>query len=196
MQPSNPTSPQLSEENLRELAAARTALRKIARAVTVARFDGWTIAIFAGLTLLMGITDVSNIIIGVGLGVVAFVELQGASKLRRLDVAAIRMLGFNQLSLGGLLILYALWRIHAESSGGGLLASVAESDPQDAQALGTLLSGSHWIVTGFYGILIAVAILGMGGMALFYFSRRKYLAAYLTQTPQWIIAMQKAGISI
>jgi hypothetical protein len=196
MQPADPTSPQFSEENLRQLAAARTAYRKVGRAIAVASFDGWTIAIFAGLTLLMGITDLSNIVIGAGLGAIAGVELYGASKLRRLDGRAIRVLGFNQLTLGGLLSLYALWRIHSELSGGGVLASMAASDPQDSQQIGPLVNLSHSIVIAFYGALIAVAMLGMGAMALYYFSRRKYLAAYLSQTPDWILAMQKAGMSL
>jgi len=196
MQPPNPTSPQLSEENLRELATARAALRKIGRAVTVARFDGWTLAVFAGLTFLMAAFDWTNMIVGIGLGAIACVELYGANRLRRLEPAAIRLLGFNQLTLGALLILYALWRIHAESSGGGLLAAATASDPQAAPLLQSYQGLGQSIVIAFYGTLIAIAILGMGGMALFYSSRRKYLTAYLGQTPQWIIAMQKEGISI
>jgi hypothetical protein len=194
--PANPTSPQLSEENLRELATARQSLRKVNRAISVARFDGWTIAIFAGLTLLMGITDPTNILLALCLGTVAYVELSGAAKLRRLDPSAVRMLGFNQFGLAGLLTVYALWRIHVELHGGGFLASLVAQDPADAQALGPYMNLGRSIVFMFYGSLIAVAVVGMGGMAWFYFSRRKYLDAYLGNTPQWIIDMQKSGLSL
>jgi hypothetical protein len=196
MQPSIPTSPQLSEQNLRELAEARKSLRKVGRAISVARFDGWTIAIFAGLTFLMGVTDLGNILMALGLGAVAYFELTGASRLRRLDGSAIRMLGFNQFGMAALLTLYALWRIHVELSGGGMITTMIQSDPMDAQVLGPWQNFGHSLVIAFYGAVIAVAILGMGGMAWFYFSRRKYLEAYLTHTPQWIIAMQKTGLSL
>jgi hypothetical protein len=196
MQPANPTSPQLSQENLRELETARQSLRKVARAVSVARFDGWTMAIFAGLTLLMGITDITNIVLAVALGTVAYVELTGAAKLRRLDPSAVPMLGFNQFGLAGLLTLYALWRIHVELNGGGFISGMVAQDPADAQVLGPWMNLGRSVVFAFYGSLIAVAVLGMGGMAWFYFSRRKHLDAYLTNTPQWIIAMQKSGLSL
>ena len=196
MQPVNPTSPQLSEENLRELAVARQSLRKVNRAISVARFDGWTIAIFAAITLLMGFTDPTNIAMALGLGTVAYFELTGAARLRRLDPSAVPMLGFNQFGLGALLTLYALWRIHVELHGGGFLSSLVAEDPADAQVLGPWMGLGRSLVFGFYGSLIAVAIIGMGGMAWFYFSRRKYLDAYLQNTPQWIIAMQKSGLTL
>jgi hypothetical protein len=199
MQPSIPTSPQLSEQNLRELAEARKSLRKVGRAVSVARFDGWTIAIFAGLTFLMGVTDPGNILMALGLGTAAYFELTGASRLRRLDGSAIRMLGFNQFGLAALLTVYALWRIHVELSVGGMITKMIPSDQMDAQVLGPLgnvVENLRPLVIAFYGTVIAVAILGMGAMAWFYFSRRKYLEAYLTQTPEWIIAMQKTGLTL
>ena len=45
-----------------------------------------------------------------------------------------------------------------------------------------------------YGTLALVAIFGQGGTALFYLSRKKYIEAYATQTPQWIIQAQQAGL--
>src|SRR5208282_5480331 len=99
MQPADATSPQLSEEHLRQLSAARNSHRKINRAVSIARFDGWTLGIFGGFTLLMGIFDISCILIGAALLVIAFFEMRGAGKLSRLDPTAPRMLGFNQVAL-------------------------------------------------------------------------------------------------
>jgi len=194
MQPSQPTSPQLSPENLRELASAKAALRKINRAVSVARFDGWTIAIFAGLTFLMGMTSPTNIILALGLGTVAYLELSAASRLRRLDPTAVKMLGLNQLGLAAVLIIYALWQIHAQlSSGGELISTIQQYDAADAQNIANL---ERPLVILFYSALIAVAVLGMGGMSWFYFSRAKHLADYLNQTPQWILDMQKSGVEL
>jgi len=196
MQPPVPTPPQLSEENLRELTAARTALRKINRAISVARFDGWTIGIFAALTFLLGITELTSIVLGLGLGVIAFVELAGATRLRRLDPQAARMLGLNQLALACMLIIYAVCRIHVELSGHGEFAAAAASDAALGQALQPYENLVRQLTMLFYGGLMAIAVFGQGGMALFYFKRRKHLQAYLDKTPAWIIAMQKAGVSL
>jgi hypothetical protein len=41
--------------------------------------------------------------------------------------------------------------------------------------------------------LIAVALIAQGSLAAYYFSRVKYIKAYVTQTPAWIVAVQKTG---
>src|SRR5438270_11115905 len=68
--PLPPMAPHLSDENLLQLAAARTASRKVRRAISVASFDGWTIGAFAALTLLFGITVYLCNMMGFGLGVI------------------------------------------------------------------------------------------------------------------------------
>src|SRR5437762_3656804 len=89
--------PQLSQDNLLQLAAARTTGRKLRRAISVASFDGWSIAIFAALTFVCSLTDLLGLLMAIGLGAIACIELRGANKLRRLEPGAIRVLGFNQL---------------------------------------------------------------------------------------------------
>jgi hypothetical protein len=42
----------------------------------------------------------------------------------------------------------------------------------------------------------AVAIFVEGGMALFHFSRRKVVEAYIRETPQWIVEAQRAGVPL
>ncbi|MDB5304146.1 MAG: hypothetical protein JWM97_1695, partial [Phycisphaerales bacterium] len=38
---------------------------------------------------------------------------------------------------------------------------------------------------GFYALLIVLSILFQGGLALYYFTRRKHIAAFKLATPQW-----------
>jgi hypothetical protein len=192
MQPLQPRPPQLTEANLRELAAAKLGLRRINRAVSVARFDGWTIAIFAGLSLLCGFSSPSGILLSIALGAIAYVELRAATALKRLDPVSTKTLGNNQLVLCGILILYFLWRIYAESSGHGIASDVVQAEPQ--------LADEEAMVKQFtmlaYLILIAASVLAQGGMALYYFSRRKHVEAIVQQTPAWIIDTLKAGFSL
>ncbi|HEY4330192.1 MAG TPA: hypothetical protein VGN88_10690, partial [Phycisphaerae bacterium] len=43
-----------------------------------------------------------------------------------------------------------------------------------------------------YGTLIIGTIIAQGLEALYYSSRKKYLDAYLDQTPEWIVELQKS----
>jgi hypothetical protein len=188
-----PAAPALSDEHLRQLAASHAATRKIRRAIAVARADGWGVAVFAAMTVLFGITSVSGIVLGTALGVTASVELWSARRLRSLEAKATRVLGFNQLALAGILITYAAWRIYHEMNGTGEYAAIAGSDPQLGQMLAPVEDLTRLITLAIYGGLIAVAVFAQGGLALYYFTRGKYVRAYVAQTPEWVLAVQKAG---
>jgi hypothetical protein len=194
--PAAPLPPQLAPEHLQQLAAARAAARKVRRAAAVATFDGWTIALFAALSLVTSLTDPSGLLLSLGMIAVAVVELRGAAALKRLRSAAARMLGFNQLALASMLICYALWRLYAETSGPSPYAAYTKSDPELAQMLGPIESLTRTIALYLYGAMIAVALFAQGGLAAYYFTRRQHIDAYLRQTPEWILAMQRSGVPL
>jgi hypothetical protein len=191
-----PNAPQLTEENLRDLHAAATAMRRIKRTVSIATFDGWSIGIFAVLTWLCGTTDPVNIIMGLGMGAIAAVELTGAKRLRRLDPRAARMLALNQLALASLLIGYAVWRLFAVTHEGATASLLGAVDPEVLNMVGPIDALARQISLVLYGGVIAIALLGQGGMALYYATRAKMVAAYVTQTPPWIVEMQRAGFGV
>src|SRR5438046_10066977 len=103
----------LSPQQLRELADARTAHKYIRRAVNVALFDGWTVAVFAIINCICGLGDFQSMLVGAVLGVIGFVEIRGASQLRRLDQTAPPRLAINQILLRLPLRAYAARRIFA-----------------------------------------------------------------------------------
>jgi hypothetical protein len=183
----------LSAHQLRQLEVARVTGKKIGRAVAIARFDGWSIAVVAGLTLLFGFTSLPSVLMGAGLGAVAFVELRGATALRRLDASAARTLGINQIALGSLLTVYACWRIYATLTGPGVYAEHAATDPALAKALVPIEDLMRLVTLAANAGLIAVAVLAQGGLAAYYFSRVKHVETYLAQTPGWVVAVQKSG---
>lgn len=191
--PAQPGGQPLTPEHLNQLAAARVLGRKLARAVSVALFDGWSIAAFATVTFLLGLMSVPGMLMGAGMGVIAYVELRGAKGLRRLDPAAARSLGLNQVALGSLLIAYALWGIIRELTGTSEYAQIAAQDPQLAQMLTPVEGLTRLISYAMNFGLIAVALIAQGSLAAYYFSRVKYIKAYVTQTPAWIVAVQKTG---
>lgn len=192
-----PQPPQLSPENLRELQAARRSLGKIRRAVSTARFEGYSIAICGALTVLMNTDSIGYMLVGTVLTAIGIVEIVAAGRLRRLEVGAVRMLAINQLSLAALILLYALWNLHAEIA--HPVSDFPDLSPSDAKLLGqmdsSVLGITHEAMLLLYGSLIAAAAVE-AGMAWYYHSRGGHLREYLARTPPWIITMQKAGISV
>lgn len=186
----------VSEEHLRQLAAARAGGKKVRRAIAVAKFDGWSIGAFGALTLLCGLTDPTSIVLGLGMLAVAFVELRSVDALRRLDPRAARTLGMNQLALAALLILYSFWRIYTVSTRPGPYESIKAQDAMMARMLQPIEGLTKTISLAVYALLILIALFAQGGMALYYFSRVKHIQAYASKTPPWIVKLQQAGMGI
>jgi hypothetical protein len=184
----------LSPEQFRDLEEARKRSKPIRSAITVAKFDGITVALFGGLTLLSAaFGSIWGLVLGAGMCIIAYIELQGAQRLRRLDVKAPKTLALNQIFLGGLLLSYAIYSIF--TAGSIIDATLREAGPDVANMFGNdIKSLAQSIAYLIYGSLAAVAIFGQGGTALFYLSRRKHIEAYLAQTPPWIIQAQQAGM--
>jgi hypothetical protein len=182
----------LTPEHLTQLAAAKASSKAIRRAVSVANFDGWGLAVFAALSLVCGFYSVSGWIVAVGMGFAAFVELRAAGRLSQLDPDAPRVLAINQLCMAGLLILYAGWNLfttmHAPAGSGMFDSPELGSMGESMESLDRL------IYTCLYGGLIFVAIVFQGGSALYHFRRKAMVRDYLAKTPPWVIEMQRAGV--
>ncbi len=188
--------PMLSPEQLQQLAAVRPMARRVQRVASVAAFDGWTVAIFAALSLMCGMTSPKAMFMAAGMGVIAAIEIYGAGKLKRLEADAARRLGFNQLGFALLLIIYALWSLYGELHGGGAISSLSSADPSVADMLKPYQGLAQGIAVAVYGSLIAVALAAQGGLAVYYFSRVKDIQAYRAQTPAWIVQMQLSGVTL
>jgi len=188
-----PTAIQLTPQQLRELADARAAGKYVRRAIAVATFDGWALAAFAIVNCICGVADFQSMVIGLALGVMAYIEIRGASQLRRLDESAPRRLGINQVLLGLLLSAYAVWHIYEYLHGPSPYAALSQADPKVGKRFEDMFTS---MAVGFYGCLIIFAIFAQGGAALFYFTREKYLKEYRLRTPAWILQMQRAGVMV
>ena len=54
----------------------------------------------------------------------------------------------------------------------------------------------HECVVALYVGVLLIAIFGSGLLAIYYFTREKYIRAYLAETPAWIVNLQQAGVVI
>jgi hypothetical protein len=186
----------LAPQQVSELIAARDRSTKIRRAVGVARFDGWMIAIFAALTGVTGLLDIPSLLLAGAMGFVAWREFRGAESLRRLDPAAPKLLAINQLVLAGALIAYAIVQVISTLAHSNKYTAMAGGDPQLTQMLGPIDQLTKLLTISVYGLIILVAIFVQGGTALYYLTRHRHLHEYLAQTPSWIRDLQQRGIAI
>ena len=192
-----PSPPQLTPENLNELQLARQRLKTVRRAVGAGRFEGYSIALCGGLTFLLGIGTLSTMAGGALLLAIGIVEVYMVGQLRKLDLRAPRILAANQLVLAALIVLYACWSLHSPDT--GTSADTSGLSPADAQAMNQMIGPvtdiAHSVSLLLFGSLLIAAVFE-GGMAWYYYSKAEPLREYLAETPEWILQMQRAGVSI
>ena len=86
--PNSPFTSPPTAIHLEQITAAKNLGTKIRRAISVANFSGWTIAIFAILTFISGIFSLPALLLGAGTEIIAYYELRGAGEMKRLDRTA------------------------------------------------------------------------------------------------------------
>jgi hypothetical protein len=193
-----PIPPQLTTENLQQLQSARTAMKKIRRAILSARLEGYSIAIFGVISLVFSLGNIPSMLVSAILTAIGIIEITGAAKLARLDITAIRLLTINQLTLAAFIFLYALWNIYGEVAHPD--ADLAGMTPSEIQAMNqtgvsAVVDIGHQIMILVYSGLIIAALIE-AAMAYYYHTRGEHLRQFLAQTPDWIVSMQRAGVSI
>ncbi len=196
---SPPTAPPLpdesggpiSPEQLAELAEANRRARKVLGAARMATFNGWSAGVLAVLALPFVVTGPTAGVMAVALGVVAFNEFRGRRMLKAFDLRGCRLLGFNQLGLMVVLIGYACWCIYSSLTGPQPYEAEMDRMPELRPMLGSVSDLQRTITLAVYGGLIVGACLFQGLAAVYYFTRRRHVRAYLEQTPEWIVELQR-----
>jgi hypothetical protein len=186
----------LSQAHLAELTAAKTAARKIRRTAGVAKASAWTTGVLAGCTLL-GVLfgDITALVLGAALMVVAVREGLLGARLSAFDESAPRRLAANQLILGAVIVVYAAWQgWNAWRSPGvtGAEELVGQSPGMDA-LLNDVGSLTRTITLGFYLVVAVGGALGTSLMALYYWRRTGMVRAFLSQQPDWIVQTMRAA---
>jgi len=188
---------------MRLIAEAELRGRKLRRAATVALLSGIALATFAGLSVLwtlgelamdrfaIGLLDWQTLVIAAALGVAAWNEFRGRRMLRQFDPRGPRVLGFNQVGLGALLVVYALWMIAAVLLGPNPYAEIIAREPRAAGMLGGIGDLYRKLAIASYGAMIVATMLCQGLTAAYYFSRGAVLKQYLCETPAWLVELQR-----
>ncbi len=188
----------LTEAHQLELMLANQRARKIRRAARVAAFNGWVTGILAGCAAPFIVFGMTNLLIAGALAFIAYNEFRGRKLLLQFNPSAAKLLGWNQIGLLGLIVVYCLWMIYASFAGSSELVSQLTVPPEAADALGTadIEQLFRVIVLAMYGLVIVLSAIFQGLNALYYFTRRKYIEAYLRETPDWVVDVQRVAGSV
>jgi hypothetical protein len=184
--------------HLAQIEDARRRVRPIRRAASIARFNGWTLVGFAGVTLLCSVGSFWGIVVGLALTAVGYFELRGGKELRRLDRTSPVRLAWNQLALGLLLIAYASVNIYAARYGPSVVADpqLSGGDAQLTQMLAPYDSLARSITSAVYAVVGLVGAAVPALTAMFYLRRRRMIDDYLAHTPAWIVNLQRMGSTL
>ncbi len=188
--PQSPDSP-LTSDHRHELAQAQRHIKPIRTAAGVATFNGWVTGVFAALSAPFALFSISGLILTVGLAVVAYNEFRGCRRLLALDPSSATLLGWNQLGFLALIVVYCLWNLFASLDS---FAAQLRANPELEASLGSLQEFDalyRIVLVGVYATVIVLSGAFQGLNALYYFTRRKYIAAYLQQTPAWIQELRR-----
>jgi hypothetical protein len=188
------TETPLSRDHYRELADAKLRFKKFRTAARVAAFNGWTIGVIAALSAPFALFSVAGLVMAAGFTVIAFIEFRGRRRLLQYDPSAATLLGWNQIGLLTLIVVYCLWQLWTGLSGPSPLAAELEAQPELGEALGSLDevdSLYRSVVIAFYGLVVALTVVVQGLNAVYYFTRRKHVAACLRDTPGWVLDLER-----
>jgi hypothetical protein len=179
----------LSATHHEQLAAARVRAKPIRKAARVASFNGWTTAAIAGLSLPFALFDHSGAVLTLGMAIIAFNEFRGRKMLLNFEPGAATLLGWNQLGLLAMIVVYSLWSLYGSWSDAGALSAELKGYADLDSVLGDAggFDGLFKQVSiAFYGGIIALSTVFQGGNAWYYFSRRRHLESFIATTPQWV----------
>ena len=191
-----PSDEPFTVAHTQEFSAANERAKAIRRAARVAGFNGWVTALIAVCSAPFAYFSLVALIATVALAAVAWNEFRGRRRLLAFDPSAAAILGWNQVGLLALVIVYCLWMIYASLSGGDPLAEL-KTNPEMKELLGA--GGGFDIlyrqfVIGFYGLVILLTAIFQGGNAYYYFTRRRFIESYVRETPVWVRDLQRASL--
>ncbi len=192
--PPVPNSSPLDEAQWQMLRDAQVRRKAVLKAAGVAKFSACTMLIMAGLGVMSLAMDhsIESVVIVVAITVMGLIELSGAKRIAAAVPSAARDLGFNQLALLALIVIYCVVQMVTFSARGSSFLVSPEfrqtmTQLPSLEAMGEKLDSlAPLLVCGFYGLVILLSVLFQGGLALYYFSRRKVIQSFLNETPEWV----------
>ena len=184
-----PTPPSLTPEQREVLEQASERGRTFTGAAKVAAFNGWSIGVFAAVSILFGVASRSSFLVGVGLAIVARNEFVGRTRLRSIDPSGLELLWRNQVGFMALIIVYCLWSMFRPVA----LPGAGLDGPMELVGEGAAELVA-FVKTVVYATVIVATAIFQGLNARYYFVRAARLRDYVRDTPQWVLDMQRSAL--
>lgn len=193
----SPTSPApLSEAHFALLRRALTCRQPVHKAARTARFSAFTILVIgvAGIPVALFWPSWLSVLAVAGICTIGVVEYAGARRLQRGEVSAARLLGMNQLVFMGLIAAYCVAQmatLRGAATGAAALPADVQEQLSQLQGLDLdldreLRAWAPLAPYGFYSLVLILSVCFQGGLALYYFTRRRHLLAFAQTTPEWV----------
>ncbi len=176
-----PGSP-LTEADFLAVRLAEKRHRSIKFAARVAALSAVSTLGIAAISLIITILYFGfwSVVVTIGLTVIGVVEFRAHRALLRIDPAACRTLALNQLAFFALIAVYCLWQMITFSIND--LPADYRQPITDVYGRGSL----PMLVNGFYLLVIVLSLAYCGGLALYYYTRRRHVEAFVRETPDWV----------
>ncbi len=182
----------LSEEHFRILREASAARRPLRAAAATARFSAWTLLIIglAGVPVVFFMPSLTNLVIVGCLCAAGLVEWHGAGRMRRAESGAAEQLALNQLGLFAVIAVYCvLQMIDAGAGAGGIVSEEVRSQlsqvPSLQEQVEQIAALGPMLTRVFYGLVVLLSAAFQGGLAGYYYSRRRHVETARRSWPAW-----------
>lgn len=183
----------LSAAQHRALSKASQLYKPIRRAMGIASFDAFVAGMLAILALPFAIFSLWSALAVVVLATVAGVELRGRILLARLNPAASRWLGWNQVYFLSMICVYcaaSIAHVLLYPPDLAALKDVQQYMPAGYQNI-DFASGLQILTIVVYGLVALTSSVYIGLVALYYFTRRKHIQRFVDEAPAWVVALYR-----
>lgn len=170
--------------------AKRTPKEILHRVMRIARLDGWSIAIVAGLCALVSLAtgDLIGGIVGIIVSAGGVVEIRGLRRLTQHDADG----GMTLLIRAQLIVLISIWLyalgklagFDAESAMSGMTPDMKTMIDQVGLTTADITRLLRVTFYGMYVTVLIVTLIYQGGLALYYRNRREAVREALNATPE------------
>ncbi len=184
----------LSEEDFALLRHALVGRDPVRRAARTARFSAASILVIgaAGIPITLFWPSWLSLVMVAGICAIGAIEYIGARRMQRGDVSAASFLGRNQLAFLGLITAYCVYQMVTMSSAaaqGTLLSPDLQSALDQMGSADVERQMKTWAplaTCGFYSLIILLSVCFQGGLAVYYFTRKRHLQAVADATAPWV----------
>lgn len=174
-----------------QVAAAKQRRNKVDFAIVVASVSAWSLAVFAGVSWLFALFSLKAALVAAGLSACAFFEFRGVAGLKRMDLRAPARLAWNQFGLAVLIAAYCVWSALSAWYGPNPYAQAVATTPELGDMLEPFEDVMRQITVGVYALVLVLSVCIQASTIVYYRSRRKIIAAYLKETPGWIVELDR-----